>query len=237
MAADLNRFQNFLVRLGLVSNPEPEPNPLLEKIASLEDALAETRLENELLQQEIQELKSLRLEELRNKDAETKEWVATFEHENARLQQELNALRGQVDALGAERDAISNRLTKSEAKQEQLERHRQARRLEKDLEITIATLLPNVELIHGSGNILVDGIYDLRDVLQQLRLISTREISRSTRVEGAPAWREVHYSTGASNAGRIYYSDVFEDGKIRILISSKTLQARDIKYLAKLRRH
>jgi hypothetical protein len=68
-------------------------------------------------------------------------------------------------------------------------------------------------------------------VLRELSRLDQSDV-KGERLEGAPGWCERHFSTGHGNDGRLYYRR--RGNRAEVLVSTKPLQARDVRYLAGL---
>ncbi len=230
---NLDSLRHFLDRVR--NKPSQEPSTLSPTVPSpLEVELKQLRVAYAQLQQELQELKNIRLTEL----SKGNELEALFDAENKRLGETERALKLERDTLKNDMVIMRAQLAAHHEKlvsyeQNEMERSHLPRRLEKDFEKMIKCLLPNLELVRDSVSVLSNELKDFSDAMRQLRLLNEHGIVKAKRVGGAPAWSEIHFSTGESDAGRIYFGERSKGGKIRVLISHKTLQPRDIKYLAK----
>jgi hypothetical protein len=94
----------------------------------------------------------------------------------------------------------------------------------------IEALLPNIDLLRDSREVLRNGLRNRRSALTILRELSARPgLVRGTPIEGAGGWFERHFSTGDRPTGRLYYRCRGE--RCSVLISLKAQQDDDIQYL------
>jgi hypothetical protein len=88
-------------------------------------------------------------------------------------------------------------------------------------------LLPDIEFLQGSTDVLASEVKDYKPVLRLLhRLQHEPGTVKAEAFEGAPAWRELHYG----GDGRLYFKRT-SDGKYQVLISFKKYQRADGWYL------
>ena len=90
--------------------------------------------------------------------------------------------------------------------------------------------VPDVELIRDSRDVISRELGSLESLLHELHTFVCRGAEvRAGAVQGAEGWRELHYSTGQKDDGRIYFRRT--GTKVRALVSFKREQGRDIEYL------
>jgi hypothetical protein len=161
------------------------------------------------------------------------EWIRAFDldKERAQLAQERTRLAEENARLWNELIERNARLDKSARALMQSE---QALRenLEREVEL-IEALLPNIEFLRDSRDVLKDRLKSRRSALIVLRELSVRgELIKGTRVEAARDWLERHFNTGDRPNGRIYYR--YSGERCSVLISFKADQTADIRYLQTL---
>ncbi len=170
-----------------------------------EQAWIESEEESEMLMEEVARLKS----ELRDA-SDMENLLIEIEKENERLKKENHELRQTI-------------------KREQKER-KQMRSCGDELQQVIRTLLPNIEFLKDSMDVIIYELRDNRHVLGKLHSIASGENPPQAKgVRSAPGWREIYYSTGQKQDGRLYFR--CEKNRCWVLVSSKADQERDVKYL------
>lgn len=94
----------------------------------------------------------------------------------------------------------------------------------------LRVLLPKVDMLRGSEEVIFVELRDPENVLRTLERLAHEPLSvQSQRVQGANEWMKVNFSTGEDNSGRLYYR---RNGELmQVLISKKPDQERDIRYL------
>lgn len=100
----------------------------------------------------------------------------------------------------------------------------------------VSALLPDVEFLNGSSDILERELPDPRDLLGQLGSVIRGERQNGKRIRGTRNWWEAHFDFAkpGDDRGRVYWR--FGQGKprkIRVLVSEKKTQERDIKWMQK----
>lgn len=97
---------------------------------------------------------------------------------------------------------------------------------------TIQKLLPNVELIRDSWDVLLWELQNPESVFQILQKIQVMpETLHAKRVRSTKNWKELHYGTGQSNDGRLYFKRKGQAAEV--LISFKQEQKEDINWIQK----
>jgi len=96
----------------------------------------------------------------------------------------------------------------------------------------VAGVLPHVEFLRDSWDVLSMEIAEPEGVLRELHAIccSPAEV-RAKTVQGAREWKELHFKTGQGDNGRLYFRQ--SDRRWIALISFKGSQEKDIDYLRK----
>ncbi len=169
---------------------------------------------------------------------ETQRHLAAIKAENAELRAQNRDLKQQIAQTSAELCEMRNMFQPLKKRADDLERDLQSKKKAlksamEGMEAWIRELCPNLTLMRDSADVLITELQDRGPALRLLReLAKDRRALRGERVERARQWRELRFSTGQDNTGRLYYSEG-NDGSVRVLISFKSEQERDIKYLAK----
>lgn len=164
------------------------------------------------------------------------EWIRAFDldkekgrltEENARLRRELMARNTQLDRAREEYAESARARPIAERTLRDV--------FDGDMEL-IATLLPNLEFVRDSGEVLRNRLRNRLPALSLLRELSTRPgLVKGTRVEGAPEWKEhQHFQTGEGDNGRMYFRCRGE--RCSVLVSFKAHQEADIQYLRTIQR-
>lgn len=117
------------------------------------------------------------------------------------------------------------------------EQARQAKRVQREASVyalrgLIAAVLPRLQLLGDSWDVLSREVAEPEDVLKELHAICCSPAEcRARVVQGARDWREVHFSTGQRDNGRLYFRH--GDGRVDVLIAFKGTQNKDVQYLAR----
>ncbi len=165
------------------------------------------------------------------------EWISAFDldQEKVSLAEEKARLAEQNARLWTELMARNARLERAREENEKSVRAQTAAEqslreaLDREMEI-VAALLPNVEFLRDSREVVRSGLKSRLSALAVLRELSVRPGQmRGTRVQGAEGWLEQHFKTGDGVNGRIYYRSRAE--RCSILVSFKADQVADIRYL------
>ncbi|MHB8859323.1 MAG: hypothetical protein ACYC6Z_07565 [Thermoleophilia bacterium] len=179
------------------------------------------------------------LKQDRKKDLETIDEIAK------ETEDQIGRLNTQIVDLQNEKAILNHKLGESELKCEQQRqelvqlRSRQrskigGRNAEDEFISICDVLLPKINLMWGSAAYLVHEVSDTSSALGVLAKICWNAKNlKADRVESTKKWKELHFSTGESDAGRIYYR--LDKGKIRyhVLVSNKSSQRMDIRNLAR----
>lgn len=153
------------------------------------------------------------------------EFIADISKEVDNLRQANEIASQQLVSLSAENEQLRQELSKArEASGTAVEASELARLME-DFETLLGCLMPNVRFIGDSLDVMVKRLDDRLPVLQRIGQIVV-EKQRGTRVESARDWWEMHFNTGYSDNGRIYYRARLEG--YDILVSLKGSQKQDI---------
>ncbi len=164
-------------------------------------------------------------------EEKVKEWVETFEAENLSLKEENQRLRQAIDNLGVElrraREETQTLKTESRRKECELRRAQRA-----ELPRFLELFAPSLTLVRDSVDVLTVELQSYDDALKKLSLLARApEQLRAKRVQSAPEWSEIRFSTGRSDDGRFYFKRTKD--RCFVLVSLKTEQARDLEYLKK----
>jgi hypothetical protein len=161
------------------------------------------------------------------------EWIRTFDldKEKARLAEDKRHLAAENARLWSELIAKNGRLDQTSKALLTAEQSLRGA-LDRASEL-IEGLLPNIELLRDSREVLRIGLSSRRSALTALRDISARpDVVKGTRVQAADGWLERHFNTGDRPNGRIYYR--YRGERCSVLVSFKAHQAADIEYLQTL---
>jgi len=161
------------------------------------------------------------------------EWMRAFDldKEKVQLAQEKSRLAEANARLWKELIERNARLDESAKAQMSAE---QALRgmLDREIEL-IEALLPNIDFLRDSRDVLRDRLKSRRSALMVLRDLSIRPgVIKGTRVQAAEGWLERHFTTGDGPNGRIYYR--YSGERCSVVVSYKVDQAADIRYLQTL---
>ena len=93
-------------------------------------------------------------------------------------------------------------------------------------------LLPSVELLGDSLDILFREIQNCQKVLELLKTLESNPSQVvGKKVHATGGWFECHFNTGEDNCGRLYFKQ--ESDKWLVLVSVKSQQSMDFEYLKK----
>jgi hypothetical protein len=146
---------------------------------------------------------------------------ARLTEDNRRLAEENARLWKELIDRNARLDQTAERLRKAE--------QGLGEAMDREIEL-IAALLPNIDLLRDSREVLRSGSKDRRSALRLLREISSRPgLVKGEGAENAQGWLEKPFSTGERRTGRIYYRCRGE--QCSVLVSLKAEQREDIEYL------
>ncbi len=149
------------------------------------------------------------------------DWMAQFDSETVGLKAEKEQLAEQVGLLEA---------GLKEARRLE-DRARSSKALESQLIDVVDVLLPEVEFLKDSRKVVLRELSSFKPVFAELHAIATEPVVKGQAVEGASGWRERHFNTGQKDDGRLYYKR--QDGKWLVLVSFKSSQKHDMRWLGK----
>ncbi|GBD26737.1 hypothetical protein HRbin30_02078 [bacterium HR30] len=164
-------------------------------------------------------------------EQKVKEWMETFEGENLTLRDENQRLRRMLESLRAELERARENAeeVKAESRRKECELRRAQR---EELPKFLQLFAPHLVFVRDSIDVLTVELPSYEPVLEKLRLLAwAPEQLRSKRVQSAPDWNEVRFSTGRADDGRLYFKRTKE--RCFVLVSFKTEQPRDLEYLKK----
>jgi len=233
----LQQSQDFYRNLEILAQAQPKAEAHLAK--------HETELEN--IRQKNEQLitkeatTSLALEELEKRykqldeerqkltlDSRNKGELANYvSEEHDKLNRESEVIKQKNVSLITERDELIQKLMDyKESKTRQLSSIvDDGKSSERDM---FQLLLPNVKLLQDSAELMFERV-DTQPVIKRIRQIVFGKQNGDV-VRGASEWREMRFSTGQDDSGRIYYRIMGND-MYEILVSWKENQEKDIKYL------
>ncbi|MGJ5154154.1 hypothetical protein [Bradyrhizobium sp. HKCCYLR1023] len=113
---------------------------------------------------------------------------------------------------------------------------RPAGKIKDEIDVVLATLIPEVRLMRDSLNVVAAEFSNRRALyraLAELRTASGRMPPSWKKLKGLEQWWERHMSDGQDDAGRIYVRFSAADRLWDVLISHKSEQTRDITWLAR----
>ncbi len=145
------------------------------------------------------------------------EYARSFDEDLVTAEAEKGVLLKKVDDLGAQ--LIEARQRERNASEATCKR-------------ILTALFREIELLRDSSEILCRELRSGDSILRTLHEVACRHSSlRAPAVRSADGWKEVHYSTGQKDDGRLYFKRTGD--KVLALVSFKDAQARDIEYLRK----
>lgn len=138
--------------------------------------------------------------------------IESLEQANRALRQQIAFQTGRADAGRTEKLPARNKSNRREFGD------------------AVRVLLPEIHLLNDSLEIITEELKSSIPVLRELHSLCRNPAEiKGERVEGAPQWKERHFSTGQKDDGRLYYRN---DGITwHVLISFKGSQKQDINYL------
>jgi hypothetical protein len=113
----------------------------------------------------------------------------------------------------------------------------EANRRERDAHGTAITriltaLFREIVLLRDSSEVICRELRCCDSILKALHEVACKPAAlRAAAVRGADGWKEVHYSTGQKDHGRLYFKRMGD--KVLALVSFKAVQAKDVEYLRK----
>lgn len=106
----------------------------------------------------------------------------------------------------------------------------------KELSATLSVFAPTIELVRESAQFITNQVTDRTSLYKCLRTIEeTPGAIKPNRVKAVEGWKEVHFSTGKSDDGRIYFKKLEINGHHRyeVLVSDKGAQSLDIVWMSR----
>lgn len=175
----------------------------------------------------------------------------------AGLRTELERVRNAVSRLSSESqnqrslaeslDAMTIRLAEAEVETEKLRARLEAplpaatparaTKLETELAIAVAALLPRFDFIGGSIRFVAVELTDRAILWKALAELDRQERglpSSWKSLSGHSGWWERHFSTGQDNQGRLYARSVGRPSRWQVLVSHKQDQAQDLRRIARM---
>ena len=145
---------------------------------------------------------------------------------------DIRDLQNKLDIASYEKEELEIRLLDHEVRSKHESEN--ADQAPSEIEQIFCLHWPEVDFLRGSLEILAKEIDDYDQVIRKLREIIILN-QQGDKVKGMQNWRELHFSTGRDDDGRIYFltPNKTENNKYHILISYKNLQDSDFRYLAK----
>lgn len=192
--------------------------------------LEEDRIQIHNVIQDMQEKLRLAEQELH----EYEDLTHDVGNENTLLMEELASRGNKVSMLQAQLEQLqeSHNLNRRELDRLRINSSPAPRRFRSDIEDVLRYLLPTVQFVRDSTDVFASELNDYRPALQFLhKLVTAPGTVKAKRVQNAEAWKEVHFSTGQADDGRIYFKQV--DSDWCVLISFKKYQQDDIRFLSK----
>lgn len=180
------------------------------------------------LEQQHRVAQDLLTAELQSKQKELEAWMATFEPESAEKDQKIQDLEEQIYGLQSNMQAIQKEnkqiLKQNEDLQAKKEDEVNRKKREYVSQETLAILLPQIEFLQGSLDILW---YELRHPTKLLKDLVDIENWKAQRLRGAKSWLEIHLQ----HEWRLYYRKC-ENSVYQVYIAHKKTQEKDIDWLA-----
>ena len=147
----------------------------------------------------------------------------------AQFDSEADGLKAQNEQLAEELKGHRERLQTAERQLQ--ERARSAEKAESQLMDVVEVLLPEVEFLKDSRKVVLRELSSFKPIFAELHAIATEPVVKGQAVEGASGWKERHFNTGQKDDGRLYYKR--QDGKWLVLVSFKSSQKQDVRWLGK----
>lgn len=172
-----------------------------------------------------------------------------------RLQAELEQARNAAasgsagaqdrDTLLASLDAMAARLAETEAEAAFLRSRLaaappatpKANRLEVELGVAAAALLPRLDFIGNSMRFIAVEVPERDTLWRSLAVLDRQERGLPPAwksLSGHPGWWERHFSTGQDNQGRIYARATGASSRWQVLVSHKQDQAMDLRRISRM---
>lgn len=185
---------------------------------------------SERLQEEVELLREERAR-LTKEVQDNREYVDQFSVEFDAQEQALKILQQQYESICAERDDLKDRLSEI-AKARDLPEQFQPSSTEKLMRQTFESLMPQVEFLKDSIELVATRLADPQSAMERIRQIVI-EKQLGDPVRSATSWYEMHFNTGQDDSGRIYYQRI-DGGGYRILVSFKENQEQDFRYFRRI---
>lgn len=218
------RLEHFFKRVFNCVPAEVLHQQLLEELVKEEENIKRnwerktTSLHAELVQLKKENLALL--EQTKVYDCLHQEFIAQELQTRLRqsaLEEQLVALQSDLD-LQLKKSRENDRLRKI------------SNRLNEEIPRLLETLLPDLQFEGQSMKVLWRHLYNPQAVLHLLqRLQQDKGLAEAKRVQGVQHWMEVHFSSGKSMDGRLYFSQ--QGNRMHVLICRKKTQAADIRYI------
>ncbi|MBP9019745.1 MAG: HIRAN domain-containing protein, partial [Bacteroidales bacterium] len=161
------------------------------------------------------------------------EWIGTFDVENMSLKQENAYLRDKIGTLQEKFRHAQKKIAETQQDLNLDKRKMSSARKDEVLKV-IQILLPNVMFLGDSMDVITLELENYQKVLQALYAISADPTYiKAERVEAADGWKELHFSTGQKDDGRLYFKHDKNQNRWLVLVSFKGSQKKDIQYLQK----
>lgn len=203
----------------------------LEQKADLLEQKIEQKAEgSEVFQEELHETRdelNLVYEELKKVEQEREQERYEFQAFSDELKQaeyDKMILQGRIDQLQAELDTYKAQGDLSEQEDNPSDG-------KTDLSAVIQALLPHVEFLQGSLDILTQEVDDYRDALTKIGKVAYGN-ERGKALHEAAGWYDLHFNHGRRATGRIYYRPT--EAGYQILIGYRKDQDKDINYLKRI---
>lgn len=165
--------------------------------------------------------------------SENAHFIAAFDPENTKLRGMVHNLEAELERV---RHDLAARTEENRELKDRIPSDGRAVARKHPMEAIVEALVPTIALMRGSLDVIFKQQYNPIPVLQLVGILhSNRRLPKAKQVRCDRRWREVHYSDGQDNQGRLYYLP--RDSKadtIRVLISSKDQQKQDWEYLKRV---
>jgi hypothetical protein len=216
---------------------------------SLAATLGETLGDRDAVQDSHKPLGEYRAQLIATELASTKAREAGLRVEIARLKLDATSAADtqfQIEelrlAIDLEREARQQADLAAAEAQNLLDAARQDRpppragKIKDEIDIVLATLIPEIRLMRDSLNVVAAEFSNRRALyrgLAELRMASGRMPPNWKKLKGLEQWWERHMSDGQDDAGRIYVRFSVTERLWDVLISHKSEQTRDIIWLSR----
>jgi len=154
---------------------------------------------------------------------------------------ELKARAGEAESLALEAldklDALENEQTGIEADHDVTigrlrDMFRDIGGASETVDRALHVFLDRIEFNSSSVDYLAT-LSDPTQVFAKLKMINSGSMNYGSQVKGANGWREIHFSTGKSDDGRLYFRP--KELRVDVVVSQKRFQRRDIGRIRRLR--